>query len=87
MIKILVPIFYLSFNNFNNIFDLILISITVSSFCQLGDLFISYLKRSAKVKDTSNVLPGHGGLLDRKDGMLLAIPIGIIMWEFLITPL
>ena len=84
---ILVPIFYFSFNNFNNIFDLLFISIIVSFSCQLGDLFISYLKRRAKVKDTSNILPGHGGLLDRIDGMLFAIPIGIITWEFLIKSL
>ena len=83
----LVPIFYFSFNNFNNIFNLIFISFTISFFCQLGDLLVSYLKRRAKVKDTSNILPGHGGLLDRIDGMLLAIPIGIIIWKFLITTL
>ena len=83
----LVPIFYFFFKNSINSFDLIFISIIVSLFCQLGDLFISYLKRRAKVKDTSNILPGHGGLLDRIDGMLLAIPIGIVSWKFLITSL
>ena len=83
----LVPIFYFFDDNFSNFFNLIYISILVSFFCQLGDLFISYLKRKAKVKDTSNILPGHGGLLDRIDGMLLALPIGILMWELLITSL
>jgi len=41
-------------------------------------LFISYLKRKAKVKDTGNILPGHGGLLDRIDGIILAVPVGIV---------
>ena len=65
--------------------DIILITIFVSFSCQLGDLFISYLKRKAKVKDTGDILPGHGGLLDRIDGMLLAIPLGVIIWKFLIN--
>ena len=81
----LVPLFYFLFEEkFSNLFDLILITIFTSFFCQLGDLFISFLKRKAKVKDTGNILPGHGGLLDRIDGMLLAIPIGMIFWESLI---
>ena len=58
--------------------------ILMSIYCQGGDLFVSYLKRKAKVKDTGNFLPGHGGILDRLDGMLLAIPIGVMIWEFLI---
>tara|TARA_Y100000591_G_C21770883_1_gene665514 strand:+ start:260 stop:916 length:657 start_codon:yes stop_codon:yes gene_type:complete len=80
---ILAPFFYfLLTDNTLNLLHLILVSIIVSFFCQLGDLSISYLKRKAKVKDTGNILPGHGGLLDRIDGMLLAIPTGIIIWYF-----
>ncbi len=51
----------------------------VSLISQLGDLFISFLKRKAKIKDTGSILPGHGGILDRIDGMLIALPLAIII--------
>ena len=54
--------------------------IFMSIFCQLGDLLISYLKRKADVKDTGGILPGHGGVLDRIDGIIIAIPIGIFLF-------
>ena len=54
--------------------------IFMSILCQLGDLFISYLKRKADVKDTGVMLPGHGGVLDRIDGIIIAIPIGIFLF-------
>ena len=66
--------FYLKFN-FS--YSFLIITFLVCSISQIGDLFISYLKRKAKVKDTGVLLPGHGGILDRIDGIIFALPIGI----------
>ena len=51
--------------------------------CQLGDLFFSFLKRKAKIKDSGNILPGHGGILDRLDGIYFGLPTGIIIFSLL----
>ena len=75
----LVPFFYKSQID-QNILSLLLITIIISLISQLGDLFISLLKRKAKVKDTSDLLPGHGGVLDRIDGIIFAIPLGIYLF-------
>jgi phosphatidate cytidylyltransferase len=47
----------------------------ISLISQVGDLIISYFKRKAKLKNTGKILPGHGGLLDRVDGLILVMPI------------
>mgnify|MGYP001208352275 FL=1 len=72
----LIIIIYFFTKNFElyNLFIAIITSVS----CQLGDLFFSYLKRKSKLKDTGNLLPGHGGVLDRVDGILLGMPIGFI---------
>ena len=73
-----IPVFITDLNHINlNL--LILITLVISFVSQLGDLFVSYLKRLAKVKDTGNILPGHGGILDRIDGIIFAVPIGFYL--------
>ncbi len=57
----------------------LLVGILISVVCQLGDLFFSYLKRRVRLNDTGNFLPGHGGILDRIDSILLGIPFGFLI--------
>ena len=55
---------------------------SISSVSQIGDLIVSFFKRFFKVKDTGNIIPGHGGLLDRLDGMLFAFPFSYLIISF-----
>jgi len=72
--------FYLEFNFSIN---LLILTLIISSISQLGDLFFSFLKRKANIKDMGALLPGHGGILDRIDGIIFALPIGINLFLFL----
>ena len=73
-------LFYDKFDDFILLdMNIIIIVLIISSFSQIGDLAISLLKRKARIKDTGSILPGHGGILDRVDGILLAIPVSVII--------
>ena len=64
----------LIFNSINTIIFVLLISLI----SQIGDITVSFFKRKSKIKNTGNIIPGHGGLLDRIDGMIFAFPFGYL---------
>jgi phosphatidate cytidylyltransferase len=65
----------INFIDHENTTFLFLLTILISTVSQLGDIIISYFKRLSKIKNTGKLIPGHGGLLDRIDGMIFAFPI------------
>ena len=65
----------LKFNSANILIFILLISFV----SQIGDIIISFFKRKSKIKNTGNIIPGHGGLLDRIDGMIFAFPFGYLL--------
>ena len=77
-------LFIIEFTNFELDVKFSLTIIFLSFICQIGDLIISFFKRIKKVKNTSDLIPGHGGLLDRIDGILFAIPVAFLIYKYLI---
>jgi len=65
---------------------IVLMALITGAFAQVGDLFESLLKRVADVKDSGRIMPGHGGFLDRLDGVLFAAPIYYALVSFLLSP-
>jgi len=77
--------FFLSFSYLDLELNLnfILFSLLISFISQIGDLFISFFKRKAGIKDTGKILPGHGGILDRVDGIIFAVPFSYILLKII----
>tara|TARA_Y100000591_G_C21790215_1_gene676139 strand:+ start:705 stop:1220 length:516 start_codon:yes stop_codon:yes gene_type:complete len=62
-------------------YDTLIFIMLISTVSQLGDIIISYFKRLSKIKDTGKIIPGHGGLLDRIDGMIFAYPFSYLIFK------
>ena len=84
--SILLTFIYIKLNIFNNALykeisiQIIIFIFLVSVVSQIGDIIVSYFKRLSKVKNTGIIIPGHGGLLDRIDGMIFAFPFSYFLF-------
>tara|TARA_Y100000591_G_scaffold295338_1_gene284562 strand:+ start:1251 stop:1898 length:648 start_codon:yes stop_codon:yes gene_type:complete len=76
--------YYTFFENFEIFtFKILIIVLLLSSISQIGDITISYFKRLSKIKNTGNIIPGHGGLLDRIDGMIFVFPFSYLILKII----
>ena len=75
LLSLIVLKFFFNFYNSSVNEEWFIVTILISTVSQIGDIIISYFKRLSKIKDTGKIIPGHGGLLDRIDGMIFAFPI------------
>ena len=75
----------LKIHNFKYSEETFIFVLIVSLVSQIGDIIVSFFKRLSKIKDTGNIIPGHGGILDRVDGMIFAYPFSYFVflnWNF-----
>ena len=87
LLSLAAGLFFLNYTNTdfleNDSTKILLAILFISLISQIGDLIISYFKRLAKIKDTGKILPGHGGLLDRIDGIIFAVPVSYLLFNYL----
>ena len=82
LLAIILTNIYLNYEDVEFTIEIFIFVLIISIISQLGDIFISYCKRLSKIKDTGKIIPGHGGLLDRVDGMIFAFPFSYIFFLF-----
>mgnify|MGYP001294348647 CR=1 FL=1 len=79
LLSIIVANFFIDYVDLNFHIEEFVIVIVISTISQIGDITVSYFKRLSKLKNTGKLIPGHGGILDRIDGMIFAFPFAYLI--------